>query len=157
MNISTKWLIGLSLIAIPSAFIVLLLQIVVGLAPMDWWIEYQSVEPLSDKILTGTKPRFVSKLTVRRPCSVRYSDVLFCKQEGQEKFVYTYEYLSRSYGKTVGTEENEWIYQQEVYDPGECYLKSVIILDLAFDIEKTQVLKSNIFSAVNKIEVTDGN
>ena len=151
MKKDAKWLVGLSVIAFPAAFIVLLLQIVLIIAPYEWWVEYHSVEPLSDKILTGSKPRFESKLTVRRSCSVEYNDVLFCKNDGKEKFVYTYEYSSKSYGKTPGKEENEWIYQRHIHDVSECYLRSTIILHLPFGIEKTQIVTSSPFSIVDKM------
>ncbi len=152
MNHSTKWLVGLSAIAFPSAFIILMLQIILIIAPMSWWIEYESVEPLSDKILTGTKPRFISTLVVRRACDLKYNDVVFCRQDGVEKYTYTHQYPSASYGKQVGKEQNEWVYGHKVWNVSKCYLKANIILQLPFSVTKTQTVISDPFSVVNEIK-----
>lgn len=148
MTKETKWLVGLSCIAIPSALVFLFLQIALLLAPMSWWIVYESVEPLSDKVMVGTKPRFLSKVTVNRKCNLHYNDILFCKPDGAEKFTYTQEYFSTTYGKQLGREENEWQYGHKVWTQGKCYLKSNIILRLPFSVEKVQTYISKEFEVV---------
>ncbi len=135
-----------------SAVIVTIAMLVSGmqfyylLMPMSHWILYDDVVPVSD-IDAGEYPRFLSVLEVfEGKVNLKYNDILFCKMEGEDTFTYYSEYKSNSYGKRpVGKEYNEWRYGHPVNRPGECYLKSNIVLKLPFGVERVQTIMGESF------------
>lgn len=140
MSKDTKFFVRLSFVVFPLAFLLLFMQVALLVSPMSWWIEYEDVIPLADKIGVGTKPRFKSVVEINKECNLHYNDIMFCKPDGMEKFTYSSEYFSTTYGKKPGKEENEWTYGHKLWDIGECYLKSNIILMLPFGVEKVQTV-----------------
>jgi len=145
MNKFTKTISNFALFAVVVGLMLSAVQAFYMFMPMTFWIEYKSVEPMSD-FKVGELPKFVSIVETYRDSNVMFSDVLFCKFTGEEEFDYYVEYKSGSFGKKPeGIETNQWTFHPAVPLAGECYCRSSIILQLPFGINRVQKIRGKVF------------
>ena len=86
-----------------------------------------------------------SLLEVKQVIDMRFHDILYCKQ-GKEFVRYSQD-DSSTQDSEVGVKTPKWPYSGRLpATGGECFVRSVITAELPFGIEKSQKIRSEVFT-----------
>ena len=140
-----------SIIVWASLFVVVpflfkyLLYTTVGI---DYWAEYESVEPIKDSFEVGETLIFKSISEKYRPAFIEWSDVLYCELDGSNLgFVYFSNYESSSVvDPDAPTNSTSWAWREEAPQaPSTCFLRAGITIRPMDSIKKLQIVDSRKF------------